>query len=224
MCGVIGVQLNNVENFDLEIVRTLFNKTMIRGKHAAGLTYLKNNELVTHKKNVPASAFIDEIDFGEFVDNDGTLNLIGHIRYSTSDLRYPQPFSSDEYSIVHNGVISQEHPSTWKYKTETSNDSELILRSIEHNMDPLTDFRPSSMAVVTLSLAGRMVGFRNEARPLWHTKLSNGVIFTSTKDIATRSGLTGSERCDMYKLYTCEAGLVTINDIEGVPDVKDLQP
>ena len=56
--------------------------------------------------------------------------MIGHCRYSTSDLQYNQPIYNDDYSIAHNGVVSQEMPERWKelygYDCKTKNDSELI--------------------------------------------------------------------------------------------------
>lgn len=220
MCGVIGVSIKEVTADKIKLVREIFQQTMIRGKHATGLSYVKEGHIFTEKRNVPVTTFFDDFDLNECVDEEGGLYLIGHIRYSTSDLRYPQPFSSDAYSIAHNGVISQEDPSTWKYKTETSNDSEMILRSIEAGQHPLLDFQPASMAVVTLSVMKRLVGFRNEARPLWHTVDGDDLYFTSTKDIAIRSGLWYPVRCDTYTLYS--------NDheprlIDGAPNVEDLQ-
>ena len=41
MCGVIGVALNNVTEEDIKLVKNLFLESMIRGKHATGITYLK---------------------------------------------------------------------------------------------------------------------------------------------------------------------------------------
>ena len=219
MCGVIGIQLSNINDEDIKLIYNLFLQTMIRGKHATGISYIKDSQIHTIKENISSDNFIKKINFKHCIENN-SIQLIGHIRYSTSDLRYPQPFSSNKYSIVHNGVISQEDPATWKYKTDTANDSELILRSLEHQKDPLLDFIPSSMAVVILDLSKGVLGFRNESRPLWYTNLSKGIIFTSTKDIAIRSGLSNPKRCSMYTRYSIN----NKKKIKQPYNVKDLQP
>jgi glutamine phosphoribosylpyrophosphate amidotransferase len=131
----------------------------------------------------------------QFINEDGNLYLIGHCRYSTSDLRYNQPIQiNDKVSIVHNGVISQELPENWKdlygYETETHNDTELINHTLEAGLNPLTEWADSSMAVIELHSDGMMVWYRNGKRPLYKTVLKNGNIITSTKDIVKRAGIT----------------------------------
>lgn len=220
MCGVIGVSIKEVTADKIALVRRIFQQTMIRGKHATGLTYVSGGCLQTTKRNVPVDKFFQDFDLKDCVNEDGGMYLIGHIRYSTSDLRFPQPFSSENYSIAHNGVLSQEDASTWKYKTETTNDSEMILHSLEAGKEPLLDFRPSSMAVVTLSKEKRIVGFRNEARPLWQTLVGEDMFFTSTKDIAIRSGLRDPKKCEMYTLYSND---YEPRKLEVEDNVEDLQ-
>ena len=154
MCGVLGITIKNFSAKDHDLVRGLFIQSMIRGKHATGVSYVKNGRVNTIKEPVPADKFIMMQDLENWRNEDGNLYCIGHIRYSTSDLRYNQPISSDKLSIAHNGIICQEPPETWeeKYKlrTETSNDSELILRAMEEELNPLQHFEPASMAVCAL--------------------------------------------------------------------------
>ena len=205
MCGVLGIKIKNAGEEDYALVRNLFLQSMIRGKHATGVSYIKNGKIVTIKEPIPANEFIAKHNVKDWVNEDGNLYCIGHIRYSTSDLNYNQPFSSSDISIVHNGVISQEDPSTWEetygLKTETANDSELILHCLEVGGNPLTKFDPSSMAVCVLFLDKTLVGFRNEARPLYYYTDSTTTVFTSTEDIGIRSGLVGLTKTDMYKMY-----------------------
>jgi glutamine phosphoribosylpyrophosphate amidotransferase len=226
MCGVIGISLVGVDESDLALVYKIFMESMIRGKHATGLTYLSEGLLTTHKSGVPVDLFLKDFDLNRCVNEDGNLYLIGHIRYSTSDLRYNQPFANEQYSIVHNGVISQEDPSQWMFETETANDSELVLHSLAVGRHPLNDFHPASMAVCTLSVDKELTGFRNEARPLYLTKVDKGVIFTSTKDIAKRAGIDGeSEKTSMYTIYRYKNNILTVDDtyVGIYPDVEDLQ-
>lgn len=224
MCGVIGVAIRDATKEDIALVYRLFTETEIRGKHATGMSFLSRNEFLTFKLGIPVQQFLDRIEMNHIIDHDGSIFMIGHIRYSTSDLRYNQPFYNENLSIVHNGVISQEDKSKWKYDTETANDSELILRSYEHGQHPLEDFRPSSMAVCALHSNQVLEWYRNEARPLWYTKVPRGVIVTSTQDIARRAGLEGSKKCEMYKVYSFKNELHVNGDYDDLAEnVSDLQ-
>lgn len=220
MCGVIGVVLSNVDNSDVELVKELFRQSQIRGKHATGVTYIKKGKLHTIKKPIPARQFVKAYDFKEFVDND-SIFLVGHIRYSTSELKYNQPFANSEMSIVHNGVLSQEPKESWDYETETGNDSEMILRCFESGSHPLQVFKQKSMAVCTLELNGNLSGFRNHERPLWYSIIDKGIVFTSTKDIATRSGLRDPQKCEMFTHYLFSNGALSSKKYEY--EFNDLQ-
>jgi glutamine phosphoribosylpyrophosphate amidotransferase len=229
MCGVLGIKIKNAGEEDYALVRNLFLQSMIRGKHATGVSYVKNGEIVTIKEPIPANEFIAKHDVKDWVNEDGNLYCIGHIRYSTSDLNYNQPFSSADISIVHNGVISQEDPTTWEetygLKTNTANDSELILRCIENGGDPLTKFNPASMAVCVLFADKTLVGFRNEARPLYYYTDSTTTVLTSTENIGIRAGLVGLSKTDMYKKYIQTEKQYNEFEISLTPlkNVEDLQ-
>lgn len=206
MCGVLGITIKNFSAKDHDLVRGLFIQSMIRGKHATGVSYVKNGRVNTIKEPVPADKFIMMQDLENWRNEDGNLYCIGHIRYSTSDLRYNQPISSDKLSIAHNGIISQEPPETWeeKYKlrTETSNDSELILRAMEEELNPLQHFEPASMAVCALYNDKRIIAYRNGERPLYYFTDDNMHIFASTEDILNRSGLNKPKKVSMYEVIT----------------------
>lgn len=215
MCGILGLAIKDYSAKDDSLIRKLFDETMIRGKHAAGISFIKNNEVITIKEPVPADVFMSKQDISSWVNEDGNLYCIGHIRYSTSDLNYNQPMATKEISIVHNGVITQEPPEVWEeqhgYKTKTRNDSELILCALEESSDdPLEIFQGSSMAVCNIRAEDKMlIGFRNHSRPLYYYSDNRKVIFCSTYDIAKRSGIIAS-KCAMnvryqvrnFKLYT----------------------
>lgn len=220
MCGVIGIHSKEA---NVALIEEIFRQSMIRGKHATGVSWLKNGTIHTIKEGIPVDEFIEKYDFNQFVNEDGGAYLIGHIRYSTSDIRFNQPFSDGEISIVHNGVISQEPVEQWKYQTETSNDSEMILRSFQEEKHPLVDFPLSSMAVCVLRENKSLTGFRNEARPLWVSQDKHSVYFTSTKDIAVRSGLISTEKCSMYTSYTVDEFGSFLIEVFDYGSVLDLQ-
>lgn len=205
MCGILGVAITNFNERDYGLIRSLFIQSMIRGKHATGVSYVKNEKVFTIKEPIPADGFIYKQDLETWKNEDGNLYCIGHIRYSTSDLRYNQPFASDKLGIVHNGVITQEPPDTWSqlfgYETETANDSELILRAIEKDDNPLTVFRPASMAVCVINADKSLTSFRNHERPLYYYSDERVTIFASTKDILARSGFPSAYKTKMYEIY-----------------------
>jgi glutamine phosphoribosylpyrophosphate amidotransferase len=225
MCGVLGITIADFNERDYGIIRSLFQQSMIRGKHATGVSYVKNGKVHTIKESIPADEFISKQNLENWRNEDGNLYCIGHIRYSTSDLRFNQPFATDELGIVHNGVISQEPPSTWRqlfgYETETANDSELVLRAMEKNENPLTVFNPASMAVCVVHADKKLSAFRNHERPLYYYSDDRVTIFASTKDILKRSGVNNSVKTQMFRTYNVENFEMTYFDTNT--NVKDLQ-
>lgn len=225
MCGVLGITIKNFNGKDYDLIRSLFHQSMIRGKHATGVSYVKNSEVITVKKPIPANKFIDEVNLSKWVNEDGNLYCIGHIRYSTSDLRYNQPFSTKELSIAHNGVITQEPPETWSntygFDVKTANDSELVLHSLLNDRHPLTFFTPASMAVCALKNNKELIAFRNHERPLYFYHEDRMTVFTSTKNIAQRAGVNNPQKTKMFRTYLVKDFELDYYDTET--NVEDLQ-
>jgi glutamine phosphoribosylpyrophosphate amidotransferase len=189
MCAIIGVIIQNPSSKDFDSIKNVFLESKIRGMHATGLSYLKEGKIITYKEPVPADRFAKLDELKEMINDDGTLYLIGHCRYSTSDLLYNQPIANEQHSIAHNGVITQELAENWgkifNYRCETKNDSELVL----HSGSPLEEYPDASMAVCELTIDKKLLAYRNGKRPLYLTSLTNGVIITSTADISKRAGI-----------------------------------
>ena len=239
MCGVIGAIITP----DLiPVLKDVFLETRVRGRHATGLSYRKGGVIHTLIEKTSADKFLEGKNFKDYINEDGFLYVIGHIRYSTSDLRYNQPIFGETISIAHNGVISQESKEDWKYPTKGGNDSELVLRSLENGNHPLQDFPESSQAVVSLWAEKKQIkAFRNGKRPLWVTVAEEGTFFTSTRDIAIRAGLILKGKDPDIGEYTifeptrCEPNTQYTADINGcymrmrtkpiqVENGEDLQP
>jgi glutamine phosphoribosylpyrophosphate amidotransferase len=189
MCAVIGAIIKDPKPSDFDMIRRVFHESRIRGLHATGMSVIFNNKVMTFKDPVPADKFIHLDNLEEMVNDDNVLYLIGHCRYSTSDLEYNQPIANDEHAIVHNGVITQELAENWdklfNYKCLTKNDSELVL----HSDSPLEEFPDASMAVCELTDNKKLLVYRNGKRPLYLNMLPNGCIITSTENIAIRAGI-----------------------------------
>ena len=196
MCAIIGAYLRNPTASDLETVKRVFLESRIRGMHATGISWVANGSVNTIKEPIPANKFIDKYmgDMTEYL-NDGRLIMIGHCRYSTSDLQYNQPIANQSVSVVHNGVVTQEPPSNWEtlynYKCSTRNDTELLLHTIEEDKCVLGKWAQSSLSVIELHEDQEMVFYRNGKRPMWLTSLDNGCIITSTKNVPVRAGVGG---------------------------------
>ena len=135
MCAVVGACLRDPDNWDLKMLADVFRESSIRGLHATGVSWVKQDRIHTYISANPAGKFFEAFDLKNAINEDGNLYLIGHCRYSTSDLNYNQPLWNENVAIVHNGVVSQEMPENWEniygYKCETRNDSELILHTLK---------------------------------------------------------------------------------------------
>lgn len=222
MCGVVGAILIEPSKEDLLMLNRVFLESQIRGKHATGVAYVKGGELHIDKRPVPAEEF--PFNFAEYMNEDGNLYLIGHCRYSTSDLEYNQPLGNDKTAIVHNGVITQELPENWNkiygYDCITKNDSELVL----HSNDPLREFSHMSMGVCKLTTDKKLQLYRNGKRPLYLSSIPNGCIITSTSDIANRAQVGGAPVEVLMNHYiTFDEQLAMLIERVDIADAVDYQ-
>lgn len=209
MCSVIGAVILNAQDHHFEMLKRVFHESRIRGMHATGLSYVKDGAVWTEKYPVPADQF--PFRFKDYVNEDGNLYLVGHCRYSTSDLEFNQPIANQFISVVHNGVITQENPSQWKglygYDCETKNDTELILRTIEKGLSPLDVWNKSSLAVCELYQDKKLRFYRNGQRPIYFSLIKDGCIITSTEDIANRAGIANTTKAPMNAYITFDQSM-----------------
>lgn len=226
MCSVIGAIIKEPSAEDFLMLHRVFLESKIRGMHATGISYVKHGKIITEKLPVPADEF--PFYFPSYVNEDGSLYLIGHCRYSTSDLEFNQPIANENLSVVHNGVITQELPEKWKelygYDCETKNDTELILHTAEDCISPLVRWKDSSLAVVELHVDKVIRFYRNGKRPLYLTSISNGCIITSTADVPKRAEVPGFPINTLMNHYiTFDDQLAMTIEKEDIADAVDLQ-
>lgn len=202
MCGIVGVIGESPDKIREAVVKLLL-QSQIRGKHATGISYVKDGKIVTIKKPIPAMEFIELIpkDIGNIV--------IGHTRYSTSDSRYNQPLDKDNISLVHNGVITQAPFEQWEElyglrDFTTRNDSEILLKTCCENKDMfgLLNFEESSIAAGIIK-HGELWCFRNNRRPLYLFNTDDVLGFASTENIIKRALKTTLDiyKCKPNKMY-----------------------
>ena len=127
MCGIIGIVSN--KPVSVNIINSL-KKLEYRGYDSAGLATLSNN-FIDEKK---CSGRVDELEKILF-KNPTTGNIgIGHVRWATHgvpNIINAHPHSSEEVSVVHNGIIENSDElkkdlETQGFKFKSQTDTEVI--------------------------------------------------------------------------------------------------
>lgn len=197
MCGIVAMYRGGLseKEFKEQFLR-LMREASIRGLHATGVSYVLDRKVITLSDGSPESNFA----YPPALWSSGAV--IGHLRYSTSDLAYNQPISVDQsVAIAHNGVVTQAEPSEWPALFgggySTKNDSEILLRLYKTGVHPLR-LVDTSQAVVLLT-PNALRFWRNECRPAHWARSDNGaVVVASTSDILRRAlvGCYDVSRCE----------------------------
>ena len=205
MCAIIGAYLESPTPEQIETLKLLFVESQIRGRHQTGLAVKNFDKVWRYTVDGDAKMLVEKFQWGS-LRGYPTLQLAGHCRYSTSDLRYPQPIQIfGDFALCHNGVVDQRPPAYWKeygYELQTANDSELLYHCRYAGREPLKEFPEASMAVCEVSGKGGLRWYRNGKRPLYYAKVDNGYFICSTKNIAERAGLKKARRCKPGWVYT----------------------
>lgn len=181
MCGLFGY-INASDYFTSPLLEKISHELSMRGQHS--------------------------IQSAQDQDNSWFLM---HSRYSTSDLRYPQPIHGEEGIIIHNGVITQENPICWlNDRFTTENDSEILLHFLEDHKSNFLPHLYNRYPNATFAFAywdfsiEKLIFGRNGKRPLYFQTRENKLALFSTKSIAERSGINLSEtiKCEPDSIYT----------------------
>jgi len=231
VCAVIGLIFKSPTSSDFETIRKVFLESSVRGMHATGMSFVRSDDIITVIEPKPADYFVEhhlsDTDLVEMINDDGNLYLVGHCRYSTSDLMYNQPIANESVSVVHNGVISQALPEQWEelygYKCSGKNDTELLVHSLEAGKSPLEYWKDSSLAVCELHVDRKLRVYRNGKRPLYLTHLENGRLITSTADIPKRAGIESSAvevPMNTYLTFDRHIGMHVKKVETGMPDLQ----
>ena len=213
MCGIIGYENKETTKQDLETLKKVLYESKIRGKHASGIAWYDGTDIQSYVKPISIDKLISEFDLNKLVHK-GKVAMIAHARYSTSDIDYNQPILTETMAVVHNGVITQDSPSSWHdtygYKCVGKNDSELILRALEQGKDPLLEFPDASISAVVLNNTGGLNYMRNARRPLWTGVIGKGTVVASTYDILNRAGVQNIQKItvdnDLQERSLCHDG------------------
>jgi len=127
MCGIIGIASN--KSVTTNIVHSL-KKLEYRGYDSAGIATIENN-IINEKKCTGRVENLEKILFEN--PSKGFLG-IGHVRWATHGIANhanAHPHSSEEVSVVHNGIIENSNEIKKKlelkgYKFKSQTDTEVI--------------------------------------------------------------------------------------------------
>lgn len=225
MCGILGFIGDNTKANRL-LIEKLMLQLSLRGTHATGLAFQSlHMGLGMVIEPIPAEAFFQLYSLDELLpDPQFPLALIGHTRYSTSDLAWNQPIEREGTAVVMNGVISQELPCDWPAADlmdyQTANDAEIAL------MFALTGQRgrmPGSFACCELN-EGELLCYRNTDRPLWWGRGKDYTVVASTQDALLRSGVKTVRQLPAGKVYDLfPSGIVArTNEMDYKPEIVHL--
>jgi glucosamine--fructose-6-phosphate aminotransferase (isomerizing) len=127
MCGIIGIVSNK---FVTENIIQSLKKLEYRGYDSAGISTISNNT-INEKK---CTGRVDNLEKILFKNPSNGLSGIGHVRWATHGIPNQvnaHPHSSEEVSVVHNGIIenSNELKKTLEgkgYNFKSQTDTEVI--------------------------------------------------------------------------------------------------
>lgn len=193
MCSVIGY----IGEYDKDVVERLMVNSRIRGLHSFGYAYYDESQLMVSI----------HLSFDEFIDSINSVRpkmFIAHFRYSTSGdylvVENNQPILHNNICVAFNGVISQKSKAEMEFEyglcLPNENDGYVLISRIDDEEFLKRKF--ISYALVGLE-GGRMFALRNKNRPLYRGFHEAKLIYSSTKDILMRSGISSYEEVEPYK-------------------------
>jgi len=194
MCSVIGF----AGEYDRETLDDVFKYSRIRGLHAFGYAYCKD-EVVIVKKFFKYEHFINSIHKTK------PNKFISHFRYSTSGdhkvLGNNQPLKNGDEALVFNGVVSQmtldEMKKAYTCHFGSDNDGWILFDLF----DSLKDIRGGKLTYAAIMIRkSKIIAVRNKKRPLWYGSKNGNTIIASTLDILKRSNVdeVAELKCNVY--------------------------
>lgn len=208
ICGIAGfIGKSNNNKFTFNLSKRIFRLLEYRGIHASGMYGIdENNKTYFKKEPIPSSDFV-KTDFFQELKNVNLKVCLLHARQATANCGEPEnnlnnhPFISKDNKkiLTHNGIIDRaEYESLIEmFPTESTCDSEVILRFIENNPEStnksfskLTGLIPKSQFAISMCELNendiKLYLYRNHARPLFFfdlTKVTGQIFFCSTLEI-----------------------------------------
>lgn len=204
MCGIIGFAGSNLTDGVRSFLSALLKQSQIRGMHAYGVAYGYFGDSLCFKKTFDLNEIVNIIYSEQY------NMLMAHTRYSTSGdwrvLANNQPISVGKDVLVFNGVVrmcsKNEYQKEFKEHYQTENDGEIVLRLMQKGKPYGLLLRSYDVSYAGLHYIKRQLfAMRNENRPLWLARHGGNTYVASTKDIFTRSFVSGKINCQLIPAY-----------------------
>ncbi len=148
MCGIYGINVRQASWCDADVLQELVKRLAIlsesRGREAAGLAMLSEQNVVLYKAPIPVSQLLQTDIFKNYfskpAESGGSRTIIGHSRLVTDgherNNRNNQPVTRDDLICVHNGIVVnvqrlwQRYP---QFIKRSDLDSEIIPALLRHH-------------------------------------------------------------------------------------------
>ena len=179
MCGLVGVVSSGaLSEHLLKTFDDMLYFDAVRGWHSTGVAKIGVGKTVyTHKRAVPAMAYMDEAYKGFIKEKERPQLLIGHNRAATQGTvtdKNAHPFTHGDITLVHNGTLFA-HRNICKGSYMFDVDSEAICHAIstigaKETLEKLN----GAFALVWYDASDCTLNFaRNNDRTLWIASNSN---------------------------------------------------
>ena len=190
MCGIIGAKVKRPQGY--QVLSRAIETLNIRGTHAYGIVSLINGKYDLYK-----TFDLDQIQEYLKIVCVPSAKILFHNRYSTSgnyddmDNNLPQGDEKLGY-ISFNGVLEQSDSSNWHrlYDIDASNDNDvqILLKLMEqgHSILDLLKRYPNWSLAACMLTPDKLLGFRNNKRPLYHYQDGDLEMFISAVDPIAR--------------------------------------
>lgn len=212
MCGLVGVV--NREKVILESTKLdkIFNQLLyadaLRGTHGTGiLSVTDKKEVLTLKKALPASDFLDLGRYKNIVERNNNIFLLGHNRFATQGSHTStnaHPFNHGDIHLFHNGTLHGHNNLSKNKNFDVDSDALAFFISDQDDTVKALESINGAYSLVWYDEYLETLNFaRNKERPMFVAILDSGsIIYASEKDmllwVCGRNGLNISK--DLFEL------------------------
>ncbi len=198
MCGIMGYIGNPTKTQKYWFLTKGLDKLEVRGRDATGV-YSRETGLM--KAPLAASNFLEQTNFKKFlkkvVSMDKSDIVFVHARAWTQgkpeNNDNNHPIFTDRLVLIHNGIVNSKKIKDYPYKGETDTEELIayIHSSIEKKeedqiIDGIINVSGSLAIAVYFRESGNTYFYRHSS-PMYVGKLSNSVLFSSTREILSGS-------------------------------------
>ena len=204
MCGIMGLIGHPSKKDAVSFINKGLSVLEIRGKDATGIFYtcLSSEEKNIIKAPLSSKEFLKKFEVKVFIKEickflpQEDILILGHCRAATQgspqDNKNNHPLYSENWILIHNGVISGDveiiNPSS-------DTDSEILLQALEQtkDMSEIETIKKAisqisgSLAIALVNKKTNNVYLYRHSNPLYCCKTKSGIVFASTESILKTS-------------------------------------